>query len=81
MEAAIANDIDGIRTECGGSLVCATCHVHVDEASCGKVGSADEIEEDMPEFAETEQGPGSRLVCQIKGAEVLDGMTVFVPAA
>ena len=35
----------------------------------------------MPEFAETEQGPVSRLVCQIKGAEGLDGMTVFVPAA
>lgn len=30
MKAAVLHGVDGIVGECGGNLMCATCHVYVD---------------------------------------------------
>lgn len=79
MEAAKKNDIPGIEAECGGACACATCHVYVDEAWTGKVGKAEEMEEDMLDFA-FDVRPESRLCCQIKVSDELDGLVVKVPA-
>ena len=78
MENAIKNSVPGIEAECGGACACATCHVYVDEAWVEKTGSADAMEEDMLDFAYDLQ-PNSRLSCQIKVSEALDGLTVRVP--
>lgn len=78
MEAAIRNMVPGIEAECGGALACATCHVYVDEAWQQKTGSASEMEEDMLDFA-FDVRPNSRLSCQIKVTEELDGLVVRVP--
>ncbi len=78
METAIRNLVPGIEAECGGALACATCHVYVDEGWLDKTGSASEMEEDMLDFA-YDVRPTSRLSCQIKVSDELDGLVVFVP--
>ena len=78
METAIKNAIPGIEAECGGACACATCHVYVDEAWIVKTGEPSPMEEDMLDFA-FDVRPNSRLSCQIKVTEDLDGLVVTVP--
>ena len=79
MEVALKNDIGGIVAECGGSCTCATCLVHVDEAWMDKVGARSEEEEDQLDFA-FDVRPNSRLSCQIKVTDALDGLVVRTPS-
>jgi ferredoxin, 2Fe-2S len=79
METAIRNDVPGIMAECGGSCACATCLVHVDEFWLDRVGTRSEEEEGMLDSA-FEVRPNSRLSCQIKVTEDLDGLVVRMPA-
>ena len=78
MEAAIRNGVPGIEAECGGACACATCHVYVDEAWTDVVGEPEAMEEDMLDFA-YDVRPNSRLSCQIKVRDELDGLLVRVP--
>ena len=78
MENAIRNGVPGIEAECGGACACATCHVYVDEAWTAEVGEPEAMEEDMLDFAYDVQ-PNSRLSCQIKVRDALDGLVVRVP--
>lgn len=78
METAKKHIIEGVEAECGGACACATCHVYVDEAWREKVGAPNEMEEDMLDFAFDVQ-PSSRLSCQIKVTDDLDGLIVRVP--
>src|SRR3981189_2364701 len=75
MEAAIRNGIPGIEAECGGACACATCHVYVDEAWQPKTGEASAMEQDMLDFGYDVRA-NSRLSCQIKVAQELDGLVV-----
>ena len=79
MEAAIRNHVPGIEAECGGACACATCHVYVDAAWQDRVGQAAAMEEDMLDFAFDVRG-NSRLSCQIKVSDALDGLVVTTPA-
>ncbi len=78
MESAIKNSVPGIEAECGGACACSTCHVYVDEAWTEKVGAPAPMEEDMLDFA-FEVKPNSRLSCQIKVSDELDGLIVRTP--
>ena len=78
MENAIRNAVPAIVAECGGACACATCHVYVDEAWTDRTGTASAMEESMLDFAEEVQ-PNSRLSCQIKVSEALDGLVVRMP--
>lgn len=60
-------------------MACATCHAYVAEDWTDKVGPAGEIEADMLEFAACEVTPASRLSCQIKITEELDGLVLRLP--
>ena len=78
MDAARQADIPGIEAECGGACACATCHVYVDEAWRAKVGEPSPMEEDMLDFG-YDVRPNSRLSCQIKVSDELDGLVVRTP--
>ncbi|XUY28169.1 2Fe-2S iron-sulfur cluster-binding protein [Agrobacterium sp. rho-8.1] len=78
MENAVRNSVPGIDAECGGACACATCHVYVDDAWGERVGPPEPMEEDMLDFA-FDVRPTSRLSCQIKMTDALDGLVVHVP--
>ena len=78
MENAIKNSVPGIEAECGGACACATCHVYVDDNWTDIVGQPEPMEEDMLDFA-YDVRPNSRLSCQIKVKDALDGLIVSIP--
>lgn len=78
MENAIRNAIPGIEAECGGACACATCHVYVEEEWFDVTGGPSTMEEDMLDFA-YDVRPTSRLSCQIKVTEELEGLVVHIP--
>jgi 2Fe-2S ferredoxin len=78
METAKKHLVQGIEAECGGACACATCHVYVDDQWRERVGPPSEMEEDMLDFA-FDVRESSRLSCQIKVTEALDGLVVRVP--
>ena len=79
MEGAVRNNVPGIDADCGGACACATCHVYVDEAWREVTGKPSAMEESMLDFAE-EVEPNSRLSCQIRVSDALDGLIVRLPA-
>ena len=79
MDAAVNNNVPGIRGDCGGVLACATCHVFVEKSPVELLVSSD-TEAEMLEFAESAPGPTSRLSCQIRASAELEGLTLRVPA-
>lgn len=79
LEVAHKNDID-LEGACEGSLACSTCHVVVDKEWFEKLDEASEEEEDMLDLA-FGLTHTSRLGCQIKMTDELDGLSVTIPAA
>jgi ferredoxin, 2Fe-2S len=79
MRGAILNNIDGIVAECGGEMMCATCHVYVDEPYLGRTPPQSDDEKAMLEFAASERKPTSRLSCQLVVTPEMDGLVVYLP--
>ena len=78
MEGAVKNNVPGIDADCGGACACATCHVYVDPEWLDKTGDKSAMEESMLDFAENVE-ENSRLSCQIKVSDDLDGLVVRMP--
>jgi len=78
MEVAVANGIEGIDADCGGACSCATCHVIVASAWTAIVGLPSAQENELLELAEA-RTDASRLSCQVKLNERMDGLSVTVP--
>ncbi|MBR9843038.1 MAG: 2Fe-2S iron-sulfur cluster binding domain-containing protein [Rhodobacteraceae bacterium] len=79
MEGARDNNIPGIEADCGGACACSTCHVYVDAAWVEKIPGKDDMEEDMLDFAYEPDPVRSRLTCQIKVTDDMDGLIVHMP--
>ncbi|GAB1263991.1 2Fe-2S iron-sulfur cluster-binding protein [Aurantivibrio infirmus] len=78
MNAAIDNLVPGIDADCGGACSCATCHVYIDQDWVEKLGKPNATEESMLGLS-TDRRENSRLSCQIKITEDLDGLVVTTP--
>jgi 2Fe-2S ferredoxin len=78
MQGAVDNMLDGIIAECGGSCSCATCHCYVDQDWLDKIPPASEMEKDMLECV-LEPQDNSRLSCQIKISDDMDGLIIRLP--
>src|SRR5579862_4391228 len=79
MQAAVLHGIDGIVAECGGSCMCATCHVFVREDQLAKLPEMELGEDAMLDGAATPRRPNSRLSCQLVMAPQMDGLVVEMP--
>jgi 2Fe-2S ferredoxin len=77
MEIIRRSGFGDIVALCGGSCSCATCHVYVDPRFQALVSPAGNDENDLLDFSDHRQ-PGSRLSCQIRFTEALDGLTLTV---
>ncbi len=80
MDAAVHNGVHGVVGECGGGLMCATCHVYVEPAFTGLTGEASAMESDLLDMTEAPRRPESRLSCQLIASPALDGLVLRVPA-
>lgn len=79
MQAATGFGVAGILAECGGSALCATCHVYVDEAWAHRLPAPLPPELAMLECTAAERRPTSRLSCQIRLTAELQGLTLHLP--
>jgi 2Fe-2S ferredoxin len=78
MQTAVRHAVPSIIGECGGSCVCATCHVRVDAEWIHAVGLAGD-DEDMTLECVPDRAKTSRLGCQITLTDELDGLVVHLP--
>lgn len=79
MEGARDNNIPGIEADCGGACACSTCHVYIAPDWVEKLPKKDDMEEDMLDFAFEPDPARSRLTCQLKVSDALDGLIVHMP--
>jgi ferredoxin, 2Fe-2S len=79
-DAALGSRIPGIEADCGGFCACATCHVYLDDDWFARVPPPDELETGMLDTEALDRRPNSRLACQLRLSDALDGLVVHTPA-
>ena len=79
MQGAVNNGISGIVAECGGSAMCATCHVYVDPDWVARLPPINAVEEEMLDSVASERTDNSRLSCQLSATPELEGLVVTLP--
>ena len=79
MRAALQHNIPGILGECGGSTMCATCHVHVTGGPVQALPERSVAENDMLEWTACARQDNSRLSCQLIATEALHGLVLTLP--
>ena len=84
MQVAVDHGIEEIEGACGGAMACATCHCYIDPTWEARVVAEDneksDEEEDMLDTA-YDVRPTSRLGCQVRLTEALDGLIIALPGS
>jgi 2Fe-2S ferredoxin len=65
MQTAKRHQIPGIRGDCGGFMMCATCHVYVYEQDLDGLPPISDLEDEMLDGTASERLSCSRLSCQL----------------
>ncbi|MCG2621356.1 2Fe-2S iron-sulfur cluster-binding protein [Arthrobacter sp. I2-34] len=78
MRTAAANGVPGIVAECGGSAMCATCHVYVEDAYLDGLPEVSEVEDEMLDCTASARCANSRLSCQLN---IESDIAVRIPEA
>lgn len=78
MEGAVNSGVNGIEADCGGVCACATCHIYINADWFEAAGPRTDIEEAMLDLA-NEVRENSRLSCQVKVTEAMDGLILSIP--
>ncbi|MGW0845500.1 2Fe-2S iron-sulfur cluster-binding protein [Streptomyces sp. NPDC002787] len=83
MRGAVAGGVRGIVAECGGNLMCATCHVYVDldEDTPSPFSPVTDDEDELLDCTAKPREAGSRLSCQLGVSEGAADIVVRVPEA
>lgn len=79
MRTAVDHGVNGIVGECGGALMCATCHVYVADDNAAELPQMSDDEDGMLDFAAAPREKTSRLSCQLEVPECDPGFVVVVP--
>ena len=79
MEAARRSGIPEIVAECGGNCVCATCHVIVSDANLAGLTPMSPDENELLDGTATDRQPNSRLSCQLKISDAMEGYVFLLP--
>ncbi|MFE1602860.1 2Fe-2S iron-sulfur cluster-binding protein [Methylobacterium sp. ID0610] len=79
MEGARQNNVPGILANCGGGCACSTCHVYVRVDWVSKLPPMDDMEAEMVDFAFARDMERSRLACQLRITDEMDGLVVELP--
>lgn len=80
MQVATANNVPGIDADCGGSCICATCHVFIPAGAMASLAPPDDTELTMLECAVGYEPARSRLSCQLLVDTIPDELEISVPA-
>ncbi|MCU1684773.1 MAG: rhodocoxin [Amycolatopsis sp.] len=79
MQAAVDAGVNGIVAQCGGNVMCATCHVYADPGRLDDLGPMCSDEDEMLDCTASPREVSSRLSCQVTVTEDLDGLVLRVP--
>lgn len=79
MRAALMNSVQGIIGECGGQVMCATCHVYVRNGD--ELPIMTEDEDEMLDCTSEDRRGNSRLACKLVAGRDFDDLEVDLPTS
>lgn len=79
MRVGVDERVEGIIGECGGAAMCGTCHVLVDPEWLERLPPMAQNEDDLLDCTAEPRQPHSRLGCQLRMTDALDGLSLQLP--